>query len=85
MRCYFKGVFMAKHIQTKSIQEGFTVWITGLPFSGKKDTGRILAERLDMIGYSTKKSLVFQKKKSLKISAELLLSVNCSATAESLS
>ena len=44
---------MAKHIQTKSIQEGFTVWITGLPFSGKKDTGRILAERLDMIGYKT--------------------------------
>jgi len=53
MRCYFKGVFMAKHIQKKSMQEGFTVWITGLPFSGKKDTGRILAERLDMIGYKT--------------------------------
>jgi len=44
---------MAKDIRKKSIQEGFTVWITGLPYSGKKETGRILAERLDMIGYKT--------------------------------
>jgi adenylylsulfate kinase len=44
---------MAKNTKAKSIQEGFTVWITGLPFSGKKETGRILAERLDMIGYKT--------------------------------
>lgn len=44
---------MTKNIKTKSIQEGLTVWVTGLPFSGKKETGRILAERLDIIGYKT--------------------------------
>jgi len=44
---------MAKNIRNKNIQEGFTVWITGLPFTRKKETGRILAERLNMIGYKT--------------------------------
>lgn len=44
---------MAKDIKSKNIQEGFTVWITGLPFSGKKETGWILAERLNMLGYKT--------------------------------
>ena len=34
-------------------QKGFTVWITGLPFTGKKDTARILAKRLRMLGYKT--------------------------------
>lgn len=37
----------------KGVQEGFTVWITGLPFSGKKETGRILSERLKLLGYKT--------------------------------
>lgn len=32
-------------------QRGFTVWITGLPYTGKKDTARILAKRLEMLGY----------------------------------
>ena len=32
---------------------GFTVWITGLPFSGKKETARILSERLELLGYKT--------------------------------
>lgn len=44
---------MAKNIRNKNIQEGFTVWITGLPFTRKKETGRILAERLNMLGYKT--------------------------------
>ncbi len=34
-------------------QEGFTVWITGLPFTGKKETGTILAQRLELLGYQT--------------------------------
>lgn len=34
-------------------QQGFTVWITGLPFTGKKDTARILARRLELLGYKT--------------------------------
>ncbi len=37
----------------RNLKEGFTVWITGLPFSGKKETGKILAERLKMLGYKT--------------------------------
>ncbi|MFP4081596.1 MAG: adenylyl-sulfate kinase [Candidatus Aminicenantes bacterium] len=40
-------------MRNKGVQEGFTVWITGLPFSGKKETGRILSERLKMLGYKT--------------------------------
>lgn len=32
---------------------GCTVWITGLPYTGKKETGRILAERLKSLGYKT--------------------------------
>jgi len=34
-------------------QKGFTVWITGLPFTGKKDTARILARRLNLLNYRT--------------------------------
>jgi adenylylsulfate kinase len=34
-------------------QKGFTVWITGLPFTGKKDTARILARRLSLMNYRT--------------------------------
>jgi adenylylsulfate kinase len=34
-------------------QRGFTVWITGLPFTGKKDTARILARRLNLLNYRT--------------------------------
>jgi adenylylsulfate kinase len=34
-------------------QRGFTVWITGLPFTGKKDTARILARRLNLLSYRT--------------------------------
>jgi adenylylsulfate kinase len=34
-------------------QRGFTVWITGLPFTGKKDTARILARRLNLLHYRT--------------------------------
>jgi adenylyl-sulfate kinase len=37
----------------KDRQRGFTVWITGLPFTGKKDTARILAKRLELLGYRT--------------------------------
>ncbi|MBN1223213.1 MAG: adenylyl-sulfate kinase [Candidatus Aminicenantes bacterium] len=44
---------MAEKKRGSRIQEGFTVWITGLPFCGKKETGRILAERLNMLGYKT--------------------------------
>jgi adenylylsulfate kinase len=44
---------MAKDIRNRHIQDGFTVWISGLPFSGKKETGLILAERLKMLGYKT--------------------------------
>jgi len=44
---------MNKDIRNKDFQDGFTVWITGLPFSGKKETGHILAERLEMLGYPT--------------------------------
>jgi adenylylsulfate kinase len=39
--------------QQKNQQKGFTVWITGLPFTGKKDTARILAARLKLLGYRT--------------------------------
>jgi adenylylsulfate kinase len=39
--------------QEKSRQKGFTVWITGLPFTGKKDTARILARRLQLLSYKT--------------------------------
>ena len=39
--------------QQQSGQEGFTVWITGLPFTGKKETGTILAQRLEHLGYKT--------------------------------
>lgn len=44
---------MAKDTQSKNTTAGFTVWITGLPFSGKKETGKVLAERLKMLGYKT--------------------------------
>lgn len=44
---------MAKNTQSKNISVGFTIWITGLPFSGKKETGKVLAERLKMLGYKT--------------------------------
>jgi len=44
---------MARDMRQAGVQEGFTVWITGLPFSGKKETGRVLAERLNMLGYRT--------------------------------
>jgi len=44
---------MARDMKQANVQEGFTVWITGLPFSGKKETGRVLAERLNMLGYKT--------------------------------
>lgn len=44
---------MAKETRSNNIPEGFTVWITGLPFSGKKETGKILAGRLKMLGYKT--------------------------------
>jgi adenylylsulfate kinase len=37
----------------KNRQHGFTVWITGLPFTGKKDTARLLARRLQLLGYKT--------------------------------
>jgi adenylylsulfate kinase len=37
----------------KDQQKGFTVWITGLPFTGKKDTARILARRLNLLSYRT--------------------------------
>ena len=32
---------------------GFTVWITGLPFSGKKKSAKMLSERLKLLGYKT--------------------------------
>jgi len=38
---------------TEKNNQGVTVWITGLPFSGKKETGKILSERLKMLGYKT--------------------------------
>jgi adenylylsulfate kinase len=44
---------MTKDTQSKNISIGFTIWITGLPFSGKKETGKVLAERLKMLGYKT--------------------------------
>jgi adenylylsulfate kinase len=44
---------MAKDTRSKDISVGFTIWITGLPFSGKKETGKVLAERLKMLGYKT--------------------------------
>jgi len=44
---------MGKKKKESNFQEGFTVWMTGLPFCGKKETGRILAERLNMLGYKT--------------------------------
>ncbi len=39
--------------QERNQQKGFTVWITGLPFTGKKDTARILARRLNLLNYRT--------------------------------
>jgi len=30
---------------------GVTVWLTGLPFSGKKETAKILADRLHLLGF----------------------------------
>jgi adenylylsulfate kinase len=39
--------------QEKNQQKGVTVWITGLPFTGKKDTARILARRLSLLNYRT--------------------------------
>lgn len=44
---------MAKVTKSQNFPAGFTVWITGLPFSGKKETGKVLAERLKMLGYKT--------------------------------
>jgi len=44
---------MAEDKKKKNLPEGFTVWLTGLPFSGKKETGRLLSERLKMLGYKT--------------------------------
>lgn len=35
-------------------KKGFTVWFTGLPFSGKKQLAGMLAARLESIGYKTK-------------------------------
>jgi len=40
-------------IRKQNGQDGFTVWITGLPFTGKKETGSILAQRLEHLGYKT--------------------------------
>jgi adenylylsulfate kinase len=37
----------------KDSPRGFTIWITGLPFTGKKETARILAQRLKLLGYRT--------------------------------
>jgi adenylylsulfate kinase len=39
--------------QEKNQRKGVTVWITGLPFTGKKDTARILARRLSLLNYRT--------------------------------
>jgi adenylylsulfate kinase len=39
--------------QEKNQPKGVTVWITGLPFTGKKDTARILARRLNLLNYKT--------------------------------
>lgn len=39
--------------QEEGRQKGFTIWVTGLPFTGKKDTARVLAKRLRMLGYKT--------------------------------
>lgn len=44
---------MAKKNKKKGAQQGLTVWITGLPFTGKKDTARILSERLKMLKIKT--------------------------------
>lgn len=44
---------MAKKDKKKGIQQGLTVWITGLPFTGKKETARILSERLKMLKIKT--------------------------------
>lgn len=44
---------MDRVFQSGNNEEGFTVWITGLPFSRKKETGLILAERLKMLGFKT--------------------------------
>lgn len=44
---------MAKNKKIKSSQQGLTVWITGLPFTGKKETARILSERLKMLKMKT--------------------------------
>ncbi len=44
---------MSKKHQKKSTQQGLTVWITGLPFTGKKETARILSERLKMLKIKT--------------------------------
>ncbi len=44
---------MAKKNKKKSTQQGLTVWITGLPFTGKKETARILSERLKMLKIKT--------------------------------
>jgi adenylylsulfate kinase len=35
-------------------KKGFTVWFTGLPFSGKKQLAGMLSARLESIGYKTK-------------------------------
>jgi adenylylsulfate kinase len=45
--------FMAKKEKKKSSAQGLTVWITGLPFTGKKETARILSERLKMLNIKT--------------------------------
>jgi adenylylsulfate kinase len=44
---------MAKKHRKKSVQQGLTVWITGLPFTGKKETAGILSERLKMLKMKT--------------------------------
>ncbi len=35
-------------------KKGFTVWFTGLPFSGKKQLAGMLAAKLESMGYKTK-------------------------------
>ena len=34
-------------------KQGFTVWHTGLPFTGKKDLAKMVQERLESMGYRT--------------------------------
>ena len=38
---------------TNNTMKGFTVWMTGLPFTGKKAAAEALAKRLEALGYKT--------------------------------